>query len=134
MKIIVSKKGYFSASHKLYNHFWDEKKNIETFGKCYNNHGHNYKYIVSIKGEINPITGFVINLNKLKNILNQEIKDCFDHKNINLELKEFRTINPTLENIVVFIWKKIRNKICSKFELKIVLYETENNFVEYDGN
>ncbi|WP_185873179.1 6-pyruvoyl trahydropterin synthase family protein [Blattabacterium cuenoti] len=134
MKIIVSKKGYFSASHRLFNNLWDKKKNARFFGKCYNDHGHNYKYIVSVKGEVDPITGFVINLNELKNILDKNIKEYFDHKNINLELKEFETIIPTLENIAIVIWKKIKNKISSKFELKIILYETENNFVEYDGN
>ncbi|WP_185860574.1 6-pyruvoyl trahydropterin synthase family protein [Blattabacterium cuenoti] len=131
----ISRKGYFSAAHRLYNNNWDYKKNIETFGKCahLNYHGHNYKYIVSITGEIDPETGFIFNLQKLKYILYDEIEKLFDHKNINLDIKEFSSINPTIENIVIFMWSKIKKKISSNLDLKITLYETENNFVEYDG-
>lgn len=131
----ISRKGYFSAAHRLYNNHWDYHKNIEIFGKCahLNYHGHNYEYIVSITGEINPETGFVFNLQKLKYILYDEIEKLFDHKNINLDIKEFSSINPTIENIVIFIWNQINKRIYSNLGLKITLYETENNFVEYDG-
>ncbi|WP_185857820.1 6-carboxytetrahydropterin synthase [Blattabacterium cuenoti] len=131
----ISRKGYFSASHRLYNNHWDNQKNIEIFGKCshLNYHGHNYQYIVSLTGKIDAETGFVFNLQKLKNILYEEIEKIFDHKNINLDIKEFSSINPTIENVVIFMWNKINKKIPSDFHLKITLYETENNFVEYDG-
>ncbi|WP_185862003.1 6-pyruvoyl trahydropterin synthase family protein [Blattabacterium cuenoti] len=135
MKATISRKGHFSAAHRLYNHHWDYKKNIEIFGKCayLNYHGHNYEYIVSITGKIDPTTGFVLSLQKLKNILYDEIEELFDHKNINLDIKEFYSINPTAENIVIFIWNKINKRISSNLDLKITLYETVNNFVEYDG-
>ncbi|WP_341661353.1 6-carboxytetrahydropterin synthase [Blattabacterium cuenoti] len=131
----INRKGYFSAAHRLYNNHWDYKKNIEIFGKCahLNYHGHNYKYIVSITGEIDPETGFVFNLQKLKCILSDEIEKLFDHKNINLDIIEFSSINPTIENIVIFMWNRINKKISPNFKLGITLYETENNFVEYDG-
>ncbi|WP_185869473.1 6-pyruvoyl trahydropterin synthase family protein [Blattabacterium cuenoti] len=135
MKVTINKKGRFSAAHRLYNSHWDYKKNIEVFGKCayLNYHGHNYEYIVSITGEINSETGFVYNLQKLKNLLIEEIEELFDHKNINLDIKEFDSINPTLENIVIFIWNKINKKMPYNLDLKITLYETENNFVEFNG-
>ncbi|WP_185873718.1 6-pyruvoyl trahydropterin synthase family protein [Blattabacterium cuenoti] len=135
MKATISRKGYFSAAHRLYNSNWNYKKNIETFGKCafLNYHGHNYEYIVSLTGEINPETGFIFNLQKLKNILYEEIENIFDHKNINLDIKYFLNINPTIENIVIFIWDKIRKKISFNLKLEITLYETINNFVKYEG-
>ncbi|WP_185877246.1 6-pyruvoyl trahydropterin synthase family protein [Blattabacterium cuenoti] len=135
MKITINRKGYFSAAHKLYNNYWTKQKNIEIFGKCAypNYHGHNYEYIVSVKGLINPETGLVFNLYDLKKIMKKEIEEFFDHKNINIDIKEFSSINPTLENIIIFIWNKIRKSIPKYFELKITLYETINNFVEYDG-
>ncbi|WP_185868893.1 6-pyruvoyl trahydropterin synthase family protein [Blattabacterium cuenoti] len=136
MKVTISRKGHFSAAHRLYNGHWNFQKNIEVFGKCAYYHGHNYKYVVSITGEVDVKTGFVFNLQKLKDLLFEEIEEFFDHKNINLDLKEFTSINPTAENIVIFMWNKINksiSKITSYSCLKIILYETENNFVEYDG-
>ncbi|WP_185851870.1 6-pyruvoyl trahydropterin synthase family protein [Blattabacterium cuenoti] len=135
MKATISRKGYFSAAHKLYNPHWNYQENIEKFGKCayLNYHGHNYKYIVSLTGEIDPETGFVFSLQKLKNLLCEEIEDLLDHKNINLDIKEFSHKNPTAENISIFIWKKIHKKISSSLNLKITLYETDNNFVQYEG-
>ncbi|WP_185857181.1 6-pyruvoyl trahydropterin synthase family protein [Blattabacterium cuenoti] len=131
----ISRKGYFSAAHRLYNSHWTYQKNIEIFGKCahLNYHGHNYEYIVSITGEIDSETGFVFNLQKLKHILYDEIEILFDHKNINLDIKEFTSINPTIENIVIFMWNQINKKISTNLNLKVTLYETKNNFVEYDG-
>ncbi|WP_185882805.1 6-pyruvoyl trahydropterin synthase family protein [Blattabacterium cuenoti] len=135
MKATINKVGYFSAAHRLFNNCWNDKKNEKIFGKCAhkNYHGHNYKYIVSITGEINTETGFIYSLQKLKNLLSNEIDKYFDHKNINLDLKEFFSINPTIENISVFIWNRIRKKLSYELDLKIILYETKNNFVEYDG-
>ncbi|WP_185855921.1 6-pyruvoyl trahydropterin synthase family protein [Blattabacterium cuenoti] len=135
MKATISKKGHFSAAHRLYNPHWDYHKNIEVFGKCayLNYHGHNYEYIVSLTGNVDLETGFVFSLQKLKNILREEIEYLFDHKNINLDIKEFSKKNPTSENISIFIWNQIRKKISSSLDLKIILYETVNNFVEYAG-
>ncbi|ACY40211.1 6-pyruvoyltetrahydropterin synthase [Blattabacterium sp. (Blattella germanica) str. Bge] len=133
MKATISRRGHFSAAHRLYNNHWNYQKNIEVFGKCAYYHGHNYEYIVSVTGEIDVETGFVLNLQKLRDILREEIEKFFDHKNINLDLKEFSSVNPTVENLVVFMWKKINKRISSNLDLKITLYETENNFVEYDG-
>lgn len=131
----ISKKGSFSAAHRLYNKKWNYEKNIEIFGKCayLNYHGHNYEYIVSLTGEINNETGFVFSLNDLNKIIQNEIVDLFDHKNINLDINELSLINPTIENISIFMWNKIRNKIFLDLDLKITLYETKDNFVEYDG-
>ncbi|AER40724.1 MAG: 6-carboxytetrahydropterin synthase [Flavobacteriales bacterium] len=136
MKATISRKGYFSAAHKLYNNHWNRHKNIETFGKCayLNYHGHNYEYIVSITGEVDPETGFVFSIQKLKNLLREEIEVIFDHKNINLDIKEFSVINPTTENIVIFIWNRINQKINPHLDLKITLYETTKNFAEYNGS
>ncbi|QIK16576.1 6-carboxytetrahydropterin synthase [Blattabacterium sp. DPU] len=135
MIVTVSRKGYFSAAHKLYNNCWSYEKNIEIFGKCahFNYHGHNYEYIASITGKIDPETGFVFNLQKLKSILYDEIEKFFDHKNMNLDIEEFSSKNPTIENIVIFMWNKINKRISSNLDLKITLYETKNNFAEYDG-
>ncbi|AWU45287.1 6-pyruvoyl trahydropterin synthase family protein [Blattabacterium punctulatus] len=136
MKVTISRKGHFSAAHRLYNPHWDHNKNIEEFGKCayINYHGHNYEYIVSITGKISSKTGFVFSIQKLKNLILEEIDILFDHKNINIDIKEFYDVNPTMENIVIFIWKKIKKKISSNLNLKITLYETKNNFAEYDGS
>ncbi|AWU39199.1 6-pyruvoyl trahydropterin synthase family protein [Blattabacterium punctulatus] len=136
MKVTISRKGHFSAAHRLYNPHWDHNKNIKEFGKCayINYHGHNYEYIVSITGEINSKTGFVFNIQKLKNLIHKEIDIFFDHKNINVDIEEFYDVNPTMENIVIFLWNKIKKKISSNLNLKITLYETKNNFAEYDGS
>lgn len=136
MKVTISRKAHFNAAHRLYNPDWDEAKNYEIFGKCSNPnfHGHNYEMIVSIKGEINPETGFVMNLDNLKAIILTEVEEYLDHKNLNVEVEEFQKLNPTVENIAVIIWKRIRAKLNAELELKITLYETPRNFVEYDGN
>lgn len=131
MNLTINRKGYFSSSHKLYNPNWNKEKNLKIFENCSNLHGHNYMYIVSIKGKLDKKTGFVFNLKKLKYILKKEIEEKFDHKNIN-DIKDF-SLNPTMENISIFIWNKIKKKIPNNIYLKITLYETKNNFVEYDG-
>ncbi|WP_185850860.1 6-pyruvoyl trahydropterin synthase family protein [Blattabacterium cuenoti] len=135
MKATINKKGIFCAAHRLYNHQWSNDKNIEIFGKCayLNYHGHNYEYIVSLTGEVDLITGFVFSLHELKNILFEEIENVLDHRNINIDIEYFSKKNPTVENIVIYIWNKIRKRISNKFSVKVTLYETKNNFVEYDG-
>ena len=135
MKVTISRKAHFNAAHRLYNANWDDAKNKTIFGKCANPnyHGHNYDLIVSVKGEINPETGFVMNLDELRKIIETEVEDELDHKNLNLDVAYFKSINPTAENIAVFIWNKIRSKLDRHLDLKVTLYETARNFVEYEG-
>jgi 6-pyruvoyltetrahydropterin/6-carboxytetrahydropterin synthase len=135
MKITVCRKAHFNAAHRLNNPDWDIKKNQETFGKCNypNFHGHNYDLIVKITGEVNPETGYVIDMKVLKEIIEKNIIDRFDHKNLNIDILEFRSINPTAENIAVVIWNLLRKDIPNQLGIKVVLYETERNFVEYEG-
>ncbi len=135
MKVTVNRKAHFNAAHRLYNCEWSDDRNIEIFGKCANPnyHGHNYELIVSVSGEIHPDTGFVMDMKLLKKLIRIEIEDQFDHKNLNEEVPEFFTLNPTAENISVVIWNKLRAKIDSKLDLTITLYETPRNFVSYSG-
>ena len=133
MRIKVFRKEHFNAAHRLHNPAWDEEKNREVFGKCNNQyyHGHNYELIVEVAGEINPETGYLIDMKVLSDIIKEHITDIFDHKNLNLEVEEFKNLNPTAENIAVVIWNTLRKHIQAQYELKIKLYETERNFVEY---
>ncbi len=136
MKVSVCRKAHFNAAHRLYNPAWDMAKNDAIFGKCNNPnfHGHNYELEVWLKGDIDPETGMVIDLKILKDIIEVEIEDRFDHKNLNVDTQEFRTLIPTAENICIVIWKLLREKIDPKLELKVRLYETARNVVECDGN
>ncbi len=135
MKVKVSRKAHFNAAHRLYRKDWDDKRNNQIFGKCSNPnfHGHNYELIVSVNGEIDEETGFVIDVKVLKDLIKSEIEDAFDHKNLNLEVPEFMELNPTAENIAVVTWKKLRPHIDLKHELEVVLYETPRNFVTFSG-
>ncbi|TNJ43546.1 6-carboxytetrahydropterin synthase [Tamlana fucoidanivorans] len=135
MKVKVSRKAHFNAAHRLYRKDWDFDKNQNVFGKCNNPnfHGHNYELIVSITGEIDKETGYVIDMKVLKDIIKQEVEDAFDHKNFNLEVPEFKDLNPTAENIAVVIYNKIKPKIEPELDLEITLYETPRNFVSYAG-
>lgn len=136
MKVTVSRKAHFNAAHRLYRPDWNDAKNKEIFGKCSNPnyHGHNYELIVSVAGEIDPETGFVMDVKILKNLIRSEVEDAFDHKNLNVEVPEFKNLNPTAENIVVVIWNKLRKHISTTLDLEVVLYETPRNFVKYAGN
>ncbi len=135
MKVKVSRKAHFNAAHRLYNKSWDDAKNDEVFGKCNNPnfHGHNYELIVSVTGNIDPVTGYVMDMKTLKDLIKEKIEDAFDHKNLNLQVPEFESLNPTAENIVVVIWNKLRPHIASQNELEVILYETPRNFVTYTG-
>ncbi|UCD61442.1 MAG: 6-carboxytetrahydropterin synthase [Flavobacteriaceae bacterium] len=135
MKVKVSRKAHFNAAHRLYRKDWDDNKNNRIFGKCNNPnfHGHNYELVVSVTGEIDPETGFVIDMKILKDLIRSEIEDALDHKNLNLEVPEFKELNPTAENIVIVIYNKLRPHIDSNRELEVVLYETPRNFVTYNG-
>lgn len=135
MKVTVNRKAHFNAAHRLFNKNWSDEQNFEVFGKCSypNYHGHNYEIIVAVKGEVDPETGFVMNLDELRKIIEVEVEDYLDHKNLNVDIEEFQNVNPTAENIVILIWNKIRAKLNSDLELKVTLYETPRNFVEYSG-
>ena len=133
MKITVCRKEQFNAAHRLYNSDWSVEKNERVFGKCNNPnfHGHNYELIVKLSGEPDPDTGYVYDLKMLSDLIRDNILEKLDHKNLNLDVEEFKSINPTAENIAVMVYDKLRKKIDNKFDIKIILYETERNFVEY---
>ena len=135
MKVTVSRKAHFNAAHRLFNPNWSDKRNTEIFGKCNNPnfHGHNYELIVSVTGTINPETGYVIDMSLLKQIIKEEIEDNLDHKNLNLDVVEFKSIIPTAENISIYIYNKIKSRLDSNLDLEIILYETPRNFVKYSG-
>jgi len=132
-KVAVFRKEHFNAAHRLHNPAWSEEKNREVFGKCNNPnfHGHNYELIVQVTGPVDPETGYVIDMKVLSAILKESVIDRFDHRNLNLDVEEFKTLNPTAENIAIVIYSIIRPKIEAGLDLKIRLYETERNFVEY---
>ena len=136
MKVSVFRKEHFNAAHRLHNPEWSDDKNKAVFGLCNNPnyHGHNYELIVRLTGEPDPETGFVYDMKKLSDLIRDNISLRFDHKNLNLDTVEFKDLNPTAENIAIVVYDILRRKIDSKFDLKITLYETERNFVEYYGN
>jgi 6-pyruvoyltetrahydropterin/6-carboxytetrahydropterin synthase len=136
MKISVSRQEHFNSAHRLYNPAWSMAKNDAVFGKCNNPnfHGHNYVLITSLIGEPDPATGFVYDLKLLSDLINEHVIKQFDHKNLNLDTPYFKELNPTAENIAVVIWRILRQQIDNKLELKVKLYETERNFVEYPAH
>ncbi|MFY8019977.1 MAG: 6-pyruvoyl trahydropterin synthase family protein [Bacteroidia bacterium] len=135
MEISISRKSHFNAAHRLHVPEWSSEKNKSYFGLCNNPnyHGHNYDLIVTVSGEIDPVSGYMMDMKVLSDLIKSQIEDRFDHKNLNLDTEEFKNLNPTAENIAVVIWKILRNFIPAKHHLKITLYETERNFVEYSG-
>jgi 6-pyruvoyltetrahydropterin/6-carboxytetrahydropterin synthase len=136
MKVAVSRKEHFNAAHRLTNPAWSNEKNDAVFGKCNNPnfHGHNYELIVTLTGEPSAETGFVYDLKVLSTIIKEHVLNHFDHKNLNLDTSYFKTLNPTAENIAIVIWRILRQQIDTSFDLKIKLYETERNFVEYPAH
>jgi 6-pyruvoyltetrahydropterin/6-carboxytetrahydropterin synthase len=135
MRVTVSRKAHFNAAHRLYRKDWTMEQNQAVFGKCNNPnfHGHNYELIVSLTGEIDPETGYVIDVKIISDLVKTLVEDAFDHKNLNLDVPEFRELNPTAENIAVVIWNKLRSHIGLDKDLEVVLYETPRNFVTYKG-
>ena len=133
MKVAVFRKEHFNAAHRLHNPEWDESTNTEVFGKCNNPnwHGHNYELIVRLVGEPDEKTGYVYDMKKLSDLIKEFVTDRFDHRNLNLDVEEFKRLNPTAENIAVVIYNILREKIDPSLDLQIRLYETERNFVEY---
>ncbi len=132
-RVAVFRKEHFNAAHRLNNPNWSDEKNERVYGKCnnYNFHGHNYDLVVQVIGEIDPESGYVMDLKLLSDLIKVEILDRFDHKNLNLDTEEFKDINPSAENIAVVIYDKLRAKLPEHLDLRIRLYETERNFVEY---
>ncbi len=133
MRVAVFRKEHFNAAHRLHNPAWSEEQNDAVFGKCNlpNYHGHNYELIVQITGEVDPATGYVIDMKVLGDLVKKEVHARFDHKNLNLDTEAFKNLNPTAEHIAFVIFNLLRPHIAADKELKIRLYETERNFVEY---
>ena len=135
-KVAVYRKEHFNAAHRLNNPNWDEATNARVFGKCNNPHyhGHNYELVVKLTGVPDPATGYVYDMKVLGDLVKEHVIERFDHKNLNEDTTEFKQLNPSAENIAVVIYNLLRDKIDSKFDLQIRLYETERNFVEYPVN
>jgi 6-pyruvoyltetrahydropterin/6-carboxytetrahydropterin synthase len=133
MKTAVFRKANFNSAHRLNNPIWSDEKNNEVFGLCNNPnyHGHNYELIVKVVGNIDPETGYVFDMKVLNDIIKNEIIERFDHRNLNLDTIEFKSLNPTAENIAKVIYEILREKISFEFELEVTLYETPRNFVVY---
>ena len=135
MRLTVSRKAHFNAAHRLHRPDWSDEQNQTVFGKCNNPnfHGHNYELIVNVTGEVDPETGFVMDLKILSDLIKAEIEEAFDHKNLNLDVIEFKNLIPTAEYIAVVIWQKLRPFIEKDKDLEVVLYETTRNFVTFKG-
>jgi 6-pyruvoyltetrahydropterin/6-carboxytetrahydropterin synthase len=134
-EVAVFRKEHFNAAHRLFNPEWDDATNFKIFGKCANPHyhGHNYEVVVKVTGVPDPTTGYVIDMKVISDLMEEYVLNKFDHRNLNLDVPEFKNLNPTAENICIVIFNLIRPKIDPKFSLTIRLYETERNFVEYQG-
>jgi 6-pyruvoyltetrahydropterin/6-carboxytetrahydropterin synthase len=133
--VTACRKAHFNATHRLHNPNWSDEKNEKVFGKCNNEnyHGHNYDLVVKVTGPIDPDTGYVIDLKLLNDIIMEHIVERYDHKNLYLDVEDFRDVNPSAEYIAVAIWKILREKLDGKFIIGIELFETERNFVFYNG-
>lgn len=135
MKVSVTRKGHFNAAHRLHVAEWSDEKNKAFFGLCNNPnfHGHNYNLQVKVTGEVDPVSGYLIDMKLLSDIIHDEVEQRFDHRNLNLDTDEFKNLNPTAENIAIVIWQLIRKRLPQNLSLTITLYETERNFVEFSG-
>ena len=135
-KVSVFRKEHFNAAHRLHNPDWSDEQNEAVFGKCNNPnwHGHNYEVYVKLTGDVDPKTGYVYDMKKLSDLIKELVLKRFDHKNLNLDTEEFKHLNPSAENIAIVIYDLLRDRIEQEYELKITLYETERNFVEYPAS
>ena len=133
MRIAAFRRAHFNAAHRLYNPSWSDEKNEQVFGLCNNPsyHGHNYELEVKVAGEVDPVTGYLIDLKELKDLIKAQVENRFDHKNLNVDTEEFKTLNPTAENICYVIWNILREHLDEKYDLSVRLYETPRNYVEY---
>lgn len=136
MRVSIIRKAHFNACHRLHINSWSDDKNKEVFGLCNssNYHGHNYDLEVKLTGTVDPVTGYLMDLKDLKDIIKEEIEDRFDHKNLNLDTEEFKDINPTTENFAKVIHDLLRVRIDKAMEIKIYLWETARNGVEYPAD
>lgn len=136
MQATVARRAMFNAAHRLHVATWSDAQNIETFGPCnnVNYHGHNYALTAKVTGEIDPVTGYVIDIKTLKDIIETEVVQRYDHRNLNLDCPDFLTTNPTAENIAVAIYGHIKKHLPPNLTLTITLHETDRNYVEYNGN
>ncbi len=133
MRVAVFRRAHFNAAHRLYNPNWSDEKNQEVFGLCSNPnyHGHNYELEVKVSGEVDPVTGYLIDLKVLKDVIREQVEKRFDHKNLNLDTEEFKNLNPTAEHICYVIWNILREHLDEQYEIGVRLYETPRNYVEY---
>jgi 6-pyruvoyltetrahydropterin/6-carboxytetrahydropterin synthase len=133
--VLLTRKAEFSAAHYYWNDAWSQQENEKVFGKCANRngHGHNYTLEVTVAGEIDPISGFVVDLKALKDVIEREVIQVYDHRHLNLEVPEFRTVIPTTENIAVAIWKRLEKKIAGARLQRVRVYEMPNLFADYCG-
>lgn len=131
----VCRQEHFNAAHRIFNPSWSKEKNLDIFGKCaYENyHGHNYELIVKLTGEVDDETGYLVDLKEVSDIIKEEILEPFDHKNLNVDCPEFANLIPSSENFAAVIWRKLRKRFKDSLSLKIVLYETPRNWIEYSG-
>ncbi len=136
MRVSIIRKAHFNACHRLHVPSWTDQENKEKFGLCNspNYHGHNYNLEVKLTGETNPQTGYLMDLKDLKDIIKAEIEDRFDHKNLNLDTEEFKNLNPTTEHFAYVIYNLLRSKIDTDIDIKISLWETDRNGVEYPAD
>lgn len=132
-KVAVVRREHFNAAHRLYRKDWSDAQNTSTFGKCSlpNYHGHNYELEVKIIGEVDAATGYVMDIKRLSELVNETVLEKFDHRNLNVDVEEFKTLNPTAENIAIVIYNLLRPHIDKQHDLFIRLFETPRNFVEY---
>ena len=133
MKITVNRKAHFNSAHRLHNPDWTDEKNLQFYGHCNNPnfHGHNYDIIVSVTGETDPETGYLIDMKWLSELIKKVIIKRFDHKNLNIDTEDFKNRVPTTENLAEVCWQLLRKEIPEEYDLRITLYETERNFVVY---
>ena len=135
MPVTVCRAEHFNAAHRLHNPAWDDAQNQRVFGPCNNPnyHGHNYNLVVRLTGEVDPDTGYVYDMKQLSDLIKREVLARYDHRNLNLDVDDFRALNPTAEHIAVAIWQRLRPHLAAALALSVTLYETERNFVEYHG-
>ncbi len=136
MKVTVCREAHFNAAHRIFNPRWDDRRNEEVFGLCSlpNYHGHNYDLVVKLTGEVDPETGYVFDMKKLKEIIDEHVVSRYDHKNLNIDVPDFNNAIPSAENIAIAIWNILRAQINPSFTIRVVLYETPRNFVEFSGD
>ncbi len=136
MKVAIFRRGHFNAAHRLHNPKWSDEKNIEVFGICNNPnyHGHNYEFEVKLIGEVDPETGFVINLKDLKNMIKEKVEKRFDHKNLNLDVPEFKDLPPSTEYVCYTIWKILKEHLGAELDVTVKLWETPRNAAQYPPN